>query len=245
VIVYPAIDIRGGRCVRLVEGDFARETPFDADPVDAARRWIAAGAEWLHVVDLDGAVAGRPVNLDAIRRLCGEVAIPVQLGGGLRTEDDLTAVFDLGVRRAVLGTAALRSRELVASALARWGNRIAVGLDARDGRLAANGWLEQTDLEATRAAAQLRAAGVRRFVFTDIRRDGTLAGPNLEALRAMIETVGDGVIASGGIGRIEDVAAVAETGAEGVILGRALYDGRVELSEAIALARRPTAKATA
>jgi phosphoribosylformimino-5-aminoimidazole carboxamide ribotide isomerase len=244
VIVYPAIDVREGRCVRLVEGDFARETAFDADPVDAARRWAAAGAEWLHVVDLDGAVAGRPVNLEAVRRICHSVTIPIQLGGGLRTEDDLATAFDLGVRRAILGTAALRSRDLVAAAIARWEDSIAVGLDARDGRLAARGWLEQTDVEATRAATELRTAGVRRFVFTDIRRDGTLAGPNLTALKAMIESVGEGVIASGGIGQVEDIAAVAESGAEGVIVGRALYDGRVDLAEAIALAGRTPARAT-
>ena len=238
MIVYPAIDIRGGRCVRLVEGDFARETAYDADPAEAARRWAAAGAEWLHVVDLDGAVAGKPVNVEAIRNVRRAVSLPIQLGGGLRTEDHLAAAFDLGVERAVLGTAALRSRALVARAVERWGDRIAIGLDARDGRLSASGWLEQTDVDALSAARELEAASVATFVFTDIRRDGTLAGPNLPALRELIGALTAGVIASGGIGGPSDVAQVAATGAAGVIVGRALYDGRLDLAEAIALARR-------
>jgi len=160
VIVYPAIDIRGGRCVRLVEGDFDRETAFDADPADAAGRWHAAGAEWLHVVDLDGAVMGAPVNTEAIRRIRDTVPIPIQLGGGLRSEEHVVAAFDLGVDRVVLGTAALRTPQLVARIAARWSDRLAVGLDARDGRLAANGWLDQTDAAVEDVAARLRRAGV-------------------------------------------------------------------------------------
>ena len=236
MIVYPAIDIRGGRCVRLVEGDFTRETAYDADPADAARRWAAAGAEWLHVVDLDGAMAGQPVNVAAVRRIRAAVDIPIQLGGGLRTEEQLTTAFDLGVTRAVLGTAALRSRPFVARAVERWGDRIAVGLDARDGRLSGSGWLEQTDVEATSAALDLQAVGIRTFVFTDIRRDGTLSGPNLPALRNLIQTLDAGVIASGGIGGPADIADVAAAGAAGAIVGRALYDGRLDLAAAIALA---------
>jgi phosphoribosylformimino-5-aminoimidazole carboxamide ribotide isomerase len=237
VIVYPAIDIRDGRCVRLVEGDFSRETAFDADPVDAATRWAAAGAEWLHVVDLDGATAGRPVNTESVRRIRAAVQVPIQLGGGLRSEGDLAAAFQLDIDRAILGTAALGTGDLVKVALERWGDRIAVGLDARDGRLAANGWLEQTEIDAIDAARRLRFEGVQHVVFTDIRRDGTLSGPNIDALAEMVATLRTGVIASGGIGRIDDVRAVAEAGAAGVVIGRALYDGRVDLAEAIALAR--------
>ena len=244
MIVYPAIDIRGGRCVRLVEGDFARETAFDADPVDAARRWADRGAAWLHVVDLDGAVAGEPVSLDAVGRIRAAIDLPIQLGGGLRTIDHLAAVFDLGVDRAILGTAALRSRALVEAGVDRWGERIAVGLDARDGKLAANGWLDQTEVQARDAARSLQAAGVRRFVFTDIRRDGTLAGPNLVALRDLIDTLDAAVIASGGIGSLEDVRAVAAAGAEGVIVGRALYDGRIDLDAALKTARRSVVEAS-
>jgi phosphoribosylformimino-5-aminoimidazole carboxamide ribotide isomerase len=239
VIVYPAIDIRGGRCVRLVEGDFARETAFDTDPTDAARRWAEAGAEWLHVVDLDGAKLGVPSNVEAIRRIRHAVAMPIQLGGGLRNDDDIAAAFDLGIDRVVLGTAALRTPDLVARAAARWSDRLAVGLDARDGRLAGAGWLDQTDAAVDEVASRLRRVGVQGFVYTDIRRDGSLAGPNLKALSDLVALLGRGVIASGGIGRLEDVADVARTGADGVIIGRALYDGRVNLQSAIAAARTP------
>ena len=169
--------------------------------------------------------------------------VPIQLGGGLRTVDHLAAVFALGVERAILGTAALRSHPLVETAVNRWGERIAVGLDARDGKLAANGWLDQTEVEAREAARSLQAAGVRRFAFTDIRRDGTLAGPNLAALRELIGAVDAAVIASGGIGRLDDIRAVAATGAEGVIVGRALYDGRIDLDAALAAARHPVVEA--
>jgi phosphoribosylformimino-5-aminoimidazole carboxamide ribotide isomerase len=237
VIVYPAIDIRGGRCVRLVEGDFSRETAFDADPADAARRWTDAGAEWLHVVDLDGAVQGKPVNVEAIGRIRSAVSIPIQLGGGLRTIAHVTAAFDLGVDRVILGTAALRTPDVVARVAARWADRLAVGLDARDGKLAAAGWLEQTDARVEDVALQLRRVGVQGFIYTDIRRDGTLTGPNLAALSALVNLLGRGVIASGGIGSVDDVAAVAATGADGVIVGRALYDGRVDLAAAIVAAR--------
>jgi phosphoribosylformimino-5-aminoimidazole carboxamide ribotide isomerase len=239
VIVYPAIDIRGGRCVRLVEGDFDRETAFDADPADAARRWVAAGAEWLHVVDLDGAKTGVPSNVEAIRRIRDVVAIPVQLGGGLRTETDVVAAFDLGIDRVVLGTAALRTPDLVTRLALRWADRLAVGLDARDGRLAVAGWLDQTDAAVVDVAQRLRQAGVQAFIFTDIRRDGTLTGPNLPALSELVALLSRGVIASGGIGSIADIADVARRGVDGVIIGRALYDGRIDLPAAIDAARIP------
>lgn len=237
MIVLPAIDLRAGRCVRLVEGDFARETAYDADPTEAAKRWAAAGSEWLHVVDLDGAVVGEPVNVEAVHRIRHSVGLRIELGGGLRLPEHLEAVFDAGIDRVVLGTAALRSPQLVTDAVARWGDRVAVGLDARDGRLAADGWLDQTDARATDVAARLRAAGVTWFVHTDIARDGTLAGPNLTALSEMVALLGHGVVASGGIGQIGDVADVRDAGADAVIIGRAIYDGRVDLAEAIAVAR--------
>lgn len=237
MIVYPAIDLRAGRCVRLVEGDFARETLYDADPADAARRWAEAGAAWLHVVDLDGAVVGEPVNLEAIRRIRHAVSIPIQLGGGLRLAEHLAAAFDLGIDRAILGTVALADPVLVAEAVESYGDRIAVALDARDGRLAAQGWLEQTDALATEVALRLRASGVASFVATDIARDGTLAGPNLSSLGELVGLLGHGVIASGGVGSLADVRAVAGVGVDGVIVGRALYDGRVDLAAAITAAQ--------
>lgn len=236
MIVYPAIDIRGGRCVRLVEGDFSRETMFDADPSAAATRWAEAGATWLHVVDLDGAVAGHPVNVESIQKIARSVDIPIQLGGGLRTRADVEAVFAVGVERAIIGTAAIHDHEFVASLASEWPGRIAVGLDARDGLLAAAGWLEQTEVRAIDVAATLTDSGVRHLIYTDIRRDGTLVGPNLDALSEMIGVGGQAVIASGGIGGIADVKAVLGAGAGGVIIGRALYDGRVDLAEAIQLA---------
>ncbi|MBA3336753.1 MAG: 1-(5-phosphoribosyl)-5-[(5-phosphoribosylamino)methylideneamino]imidazole-4-carboxamide isomerase [Chloroflexia bacterium] len=234
MILYPAIDILGGKCVRLVEGDFDRETTFDADPVDAALRWQAAGASWLHVVDLDGAKSGEPVNVESVRRVCAAVAIPVQLGGGLRTEAHLEAAFAINVERAVLGTTAVSDPGYVARSVARWGDRIVVGLDARDGQLATHGWRNQSDVSAVSTAREWERAGVRHFIFTDIRRDGTLAGPNLTALVELIAAVDADVIASGGVAEIDDLTALRNIGVAGVIIGRALYDGRIDLREAVA-----------
>ncbi|MGH2614258.1 MAG: 1-(5-phosphoribosyl)-5-[(5-phosphoribosylamino)methylideneamino]imidazole-4-carboxamide isomerase [Thermomicrobiales bacterium] len=237
MILYPAIDSRGGRCVRLIEGDFGRETAYDPDPVVAARRWVAAGAEWLHVVDLDGAVEGMPVNRAAVERIRAAVEVPMQLGGGLRSLTDLERAFAAGIDRVVLGTVALRDPELVISAVARWGDRIAVALDTRDGHLATDGWMGQTAARAVEVAQRLARARVRHFIYTDIRRDGTLTGPNLESLRELVETVDADVIASGGISSIDDILAVSAAGATGVIVGRAIYDGRIDLQAAIAAAR--------
>ncbi len=243
MIIYPAIDLRDGRCVRLVEGDFTRETVFDADPAMAARRWAEAGAEWLHVVDLDGAVAGRPVNLTAIEAIRAAVDIPIQLGGGLRSLENLESAFGAGISRTILGTVALEIPELVAAAVERWGDAIALGLDARDSKLATRGWLDQSDALAVDVARGLQDVGVRHFIFTDIRRDGTLSGPNLESLAEIISAVDANVIASGGVGTLADIEAAREVGAAGAIVGRALYDGRVDLAEAIALARPPRIEA--
>ena len=241
MILYPAIDIRGGRCVRLIEGDFDRETTYDSDPSSAARRWVEAGANWLHVVDLDGAVEGRPVNREAIAQIRASVDVPIQLGGGLRHLTDLEDALGGGIDRAILGTVALRDPELVISAVARWGNRIAVALDARDGRLATDGWLGQTDSSAIEVAQRLAQRGVRHFIYTDIRRDGTLSGPNIEALGELVKKIDADVIASGGIASLEDIKAAAATGATGAIIGRALYDGRVNLAESLALFQRTEA----
>jgi len=238
MILYPAIDIRGGRCVRLIEGDFSRETTYDSDPSAAARRWVESGAEWLHVVDLDGAVEGRPVNSKAVAQIRATVDVPIQLGGGLRLLTDLEDAFEAGVDRAILGTVALRDPELVISAVARWDDRIAVALDARDGRLATDGWLGQTDTSAVEVAQRLVQRHVRHFVYTDIRRDGTLSGPNLEGLTELVEEIDADVIASGGISSLEDIEAVANVGARGAIIGRALYDGRIDLAAAVALFQR-------
>src|SRR5918998_1670675 len=241
MILYPAIDIRGGRCVRLIEGDFDRETTYDSDPSLAAARWAEAGAEWLHVVDLDGAIEGRPINRDAIARIRAAVDIPIQLGGGLRSLTDLDDAFGAGIDRLILGTVALREPELVISAVSRWNGRIAVALDARDGRLATDGWLGQSDARAVDVAQRLARSRVRHFVYTDIRRDGTLSGPNVQGLSELIDQIDANVIASGGIASLEDITAVATIGASGAIIGRALYDGRIDLAEAIALVERSEA----
>lgn len=233
MILFPAIDIRGGQAVRLREGDFNQETVFDADPADAAARWAAAGAEWIHIVDLDGARAGSPVNRAAIRRIRERVTVRLQLGGGIRSADDIAAALALGIDRVVLGSVALTSPDVVRAAVQQQGSAIAVGLDARDGKLAANGWLDQTDADAIHVAKQLAAAGVETFIFTDIRRDGLLQGPNLPALQTMIDAIDARVIASGGVSSIDDLLTIQQTGAAGAIVGRALYDGRIDLADAL------------
>jgi phosphoribosylformimino-5-aminoimidazole carboxamide ribotide isomerase len=194
---------------------------------------MEAGAEWLHVVDLDGAVEGKPINGKVVAQIRAAVDVPIQLGGGLRLLTDLEDAFSAGVDRAILGTVALRDPELIISAVARWGDRIAVALDTRDGRLATDGWLGQTDTRAVDMAQRLARSRVRHFVYTDIRRDGTLSGPNLPGLSELIEKVDADVIASGGIASLDDIEAVAATGATGAIIGRALYDGRIDLAEAV------------
>lgn len=240
MIIYPAIDIRGGRAVRLVEGDFARETTFDADPVDAAVRWSEAGAEWIHIVDLDGARDGTGANRDATARIYAALAgkVKLQLGGGIRTNEDIDALRLLGIDRLILGSIAVSNPEFVERAIESHGDAIAVGLDARNGKLAAHGWLEQTDVDAIDVAKRFACAGLQHVIFTDIHRDGTFQGPNLDALSALITAVPIDVIASGGVGSVEDLHNIAATGANGVIIGAALYHHKIELSEALAIGRR-------
>jgi phosphoribosylformimino-5-aminoimidazole carboxamide ribotide isomerase len=232
VILYPAIDIRGGRCVRLFQGDYNQEMTFDLDPAEAAMKWADAGALWLHIVDLDAARAGEPVNLEALARIRDAVDLPIQLGGGIRTEAHIAATLDRGIDRVILGTVALKNRPFVAEAAKRWGSAIAVGLDARNGKLAASGWVEQTEVDAIDLAREMSAAGVETFIFTDINRDGTFEGPNIDALRQMVAAVDGNVISAGGVGSIEHLDAIQLTGAHGAIIGRALYDGRVDLRAA-------------
>lgn len=231
MILYPAIDIRGGKAVRLVEGDFNRETAFDADPVDAARRWEAANAEWIHIVDLDGARSGEAANRDSIARIREVVTCKIQLGGGIRSLETIDALLSSGIDRVILGSIAVTDPQVVIDAVARHGDSIAVGLDARDGKLATSGWETQTDADAFETARMMGDAGVRHIIFTDIRRDGTLTGPNVDALRQMVDATSAGVIASGGIGSDNDVLGLRDTGVSGVIIGRALYDGRIDLAK--------------
>jgi len=238
MIIYPAIDLRGGKAVRLVEGDFSRETVFDANPVDAAARWQTAGAEWLHVVELDGARTGATANAEAVVSIRAAVQIPIELGGGIRSIEAAERYLNLGIDRVILGTAAVENATMIHDLVARWGDQVAVGLDTRDGKLATDGWLTQSDRSMLDVAAELRRAGVAHFIVTDIHKDGKLQGPNLTMLEQAQATLRSGVIASGGISSIEDVRAVAAIGVDGAIIGRALYDGRIDLSEAIAAGRR-------
>ena len=237
MIIYPAIDLRDGKAVRLVEGDFAKETVFDANPVDAAVRWQDAGAEWLHVVDLDGARTGSTANVEAVSAIRSAVRIPIELGGGIRSAAAAERYFDLGIERVILGTAAVADPGLVESLVSRWGERIAVGLDARDGKLATDGWLQQSEETAIDHALKLRRSGVETFIVTDISKDGKLQGPNLQMLEQAHFALQRGVIASGGVSTLEDVREVAAIGVDGAIIGRALYEGRIDLAEAIAAAR--------
>lgn len=237
MIIYPAIDLRDGKAVRLVEGDFSKETVFDANPVTAALRWQEAGAEWLHVVDLDGARSGSTSNASAVAEIRSAVQIPIELGGGIRSAKAAERYFAMGIDRVILGTAAVEDASMVSELVAQWGNRVAVGLDARDGKLATAGWLTQSDRTLLDVATSLRQAGVETFIVTDIHKDGKLQGPNLAMLKQAQFALRSGVIASGGISTIEDVREVAAIGVDGAIIGRALYDGRIDLTEAIGAGR--------
>jgi phosphoribosylformimino-5-aminoimidazole carboxamide ribotide isomerase len=239
VTVYPAIDLRDGRCVRLVEGDFARETVYGHDPVAMARRWEAAGARWLHVVDLDGARAGAPVQAAIVARICRAVSIPVQTGGGLRDEAAVRAVLDAGVARAIVGTVAVREPALCAHLCRTFPGRIAVGIDARDGIARVAGWEEGSEVRAADLARAVAGRGAAAIVYTDIGRDGTERGPNVDETVAVARAAAIPVIASGGVGSVAHVRAVAARaadGIEGVIVGRALYTGAVALEDALAAA---------
>jgi phosphoribosylformimino-5-aminoimidazole carboxamide ribotide isomerase len=233
--IIPAIDIRAGRCVRLRQGDYATETTYGEDPIAMAQRWRDEGATRLHVVDLDGAMSGQSEQRELITRLMTAVTdLPVQVGGGLRRIADVTAYIESGADRVVLGSAALKDQETVLNACSRYPGQIVVALDARDGKVAAEAWYEVSDVDAIDLAEELEAAGVQRFLYTDIKRDGMLSGPNLDALRRLVQKVSAPVIASGGIATIEHLRATESAGAEACIIGTALYEGALTLREAIA-----------
>jgi phosphoribosylformimino-5-aminoimidazole carboxamide ribotide isomerase len=238
VILYPAIDILDGHAVRLVQGDFDQRTEYAADPLDAAREWAAAGAQRLHVVDLDGARAGSPVNLERVGRIVAETGLPVQLGGGLRSSTAVAAAFAAGVQRVVLGTAAFTDEALLADALAEHGQRVVVSVDVRGGLVSTAGWTQTGSLAAVAAVAALVRRGVRSFVYTDVDRDGMLGGLDLGALGRVTDAVEGELLYSGGIGSLADLRALAglrDPRLAGVIAGKALYERRFTVAEAQAV----------
>ena len=239
MILYPAIDLKDGKCVRVVHGDFSTATVFNDDPADQARRWAAAGFAWLHVVDLDGSIAGRSVNAAAVGAILDHVSIPVQLGGGVRTLDDVARWIDAGVSRVILGTAAVRAPDLVRTAAHRWPEQVAVSVDVRHGRVAIQGWTEVSDLDAVTVARRFEDAGVSALIVTDIDRDGAQLGFDIEVFGGIADQVGIPVIAAGGLAGVADIERLRArrgTPVAGAVLGRALYAGAVKPAEALAAA---------
>jgi phosphoribosylformimino-5-aminoimidazole carboxamide ribotide isomerase len=241
MIIFPAIDLKDGLCVRLMQGDPDRATVYGKDPVAVARHWESEGAEWLHLVDLDGAFTKSPVNHLIIRRIADSVSIPVQVGGGIRTVEDADGYLSAGVARVIIGTAALKKPEMLEEACRRYPGAIALGLDARDGRVAVEGWKESTKTDAVSFVLQFKELDLAAVIYTDIHRDGMQTGVNVEATRRLIEMTGMPVIASGGVSTIEDIERLfplVSLGLLGVITGRAIYEGTLNLREAISRARQ-------
>ena len=239
MLILPAIDIREGRCVRLYQGRLEDETVYSTDPVAVARGWVERGASWLHVVDLDGAFAGRPRNLEVVTAIIKAAGVPVQVGGGIRSLESLAAMIAAGAARVVLGTVAITSPEVVTAAVERFGEQVVVGIDSRAGMVAIEGWEATVARGAVEFAQSMATLGVKRAVFTDISRDGTLQGPNIAAIREMARHSDLKIIASGGIASLDDLRALRELeplGVEGAILGRSLYNGNFTLEEALAVA---------
>jgi phosphoribosylformimino-5-aminoimidazole carboxamide ribotide isomerase len=233
MLVIPAIDLRGGLCVRLRQGDFGRESVYGEDPAAVAARWESDGASWIHLVDLDGAREGRPVNVEAVKRILDRVSIPCQLGGGVRDESTIMAWLDAGIARVIVGTQAVRDPDWFGEMAGKYPARLLLGLDARGSRVATEGWLQTTNTDAIALASRFDDRPLAGIVYTDIGRDGTLEGPNWEATRLLAERVRVPVFASGGVGRLDDLARLAELRIAGVVVGLALYEGRFTLAEAI------------
>jgi phosphoribosylformimino-5-aminoimidazole carboxamide ribotide isomerase len=231
--IIPAVDIRGGRCVRLYQGDYDRETVFDNDPVTVALTWYSQGARWLHIVDLDGAVAGEPQNMEVVEEIIKQSGLLIQLGGGIRQEQTTEKLLRLGVSRIILGTAAIENKKLVKKLCQRFGDAIAVSIDARDGKIAIHGWQKDTVFEVLQLSREMVEAGVRRLIYTDIKRDGTLTEPNFDMISRLLNEINVPVIAAGGISQMEHLQRLKELGVEGAIIGKALYTGDIDLPEAI------------
>ena len=230
--IIPAIDLRNGKCVRLYQGDYDKETVFSDEPVAVALRWQSEGARRLHIVDLDGAAQGKPVNLDTVEDMVAAIDIPVQVGGGIRSIETIEQLFATGVDRAILGTAAVEKPDLVKEACQRFGDRIIISIDARDRIVATRGWLQKSTATASELATKMIELGVMRFIYTDISRDGTLTSPNFETIAEFLSQVGVPVIAAGGISSVYHLTKLAELGVEGTIVGKAIYTGDVTLANA-------------
>lgn len=231
--IYPAIDIKDGNCVRLLQGRFSDVTVYGDNPADMAKKWEALGGEFIHVVDLDGALKGHGVNAEIIKKICQSVNVPVQTGGGIRTIEDIEAKLSCGINRVIIGTKAVSDSEFVKRAVDKYKEKIVIGIDAKDGMVAVEGWEKTSDFTAVDFAKKMTDIGVGTIVYTDIATDGTLAGPNILAMSEMVKSVKADIIASGGIGNLEHIKSLIPTGVEGVIVGRALYIGDVKLDEAI------------
>ena len=231
--IIPAVDIKGGRCVRLYQGDYRQETVFNEDPATAALTWYSQGARWLHIVDLDGAVAGEPRNMGVVEEIVEESGLSIELGGGIRQEKVAEELLRQGVSRLILGTAAIEDKELVRRLCQRFGAAVAVSLDARDGKIAVHGWQKDTVFEVLELSREMVGAGVRRLIYTDIKKDGTLTEPNFDMIKRLIAETNVPVIAAGGISRPAHLRRIMELGAEGAIIGKALYTGDIDLGEAI------------
>lgn len=234
--IWPAIDIRGGQCVRLRQGDYQQETVFGDDPSAMARHWIQQGAECLHLVDLDGAKDGEVANRASIEAIVGAVKVPCQLGGGIRDEATIQALLDLGLERLVIGSKAVKQPDWFRQMCRKFPRRLVLGIDARNGRVATDGWLQTSDVAATDLARELATEPIAAIVYTDIAKDGMLEGPNLEAMREMTQAAAAPVIASGGVTTLEDIQSLAVAGLNGCIVGRALYEGRLQLPEVLRVA---------
>lgn len=231
--LYPAIDLRGGRCVRLLQGQFDAETVYSDDPVQTALRWQSEGTRWLHVVDLDGARTGKPQQLHILENIVDAVRIDVQFGGGIRAEHHLLKAFEAGATRVVLGSVAILYPEFAERIFDEWKERVVLGVDVREGKVAIRGWQEQTEVDALELIQRMAELGARRVIVTDIARDGTLQGPNLLLLKRLVQEAGIPIIASGGVSSLDDLLALKETGVEGAIIGKALYTGAINLKEAL------------
>lgn len=236
--IYPAIDIIDGACVRLVRGDYSQKTKFADDPIEVALKWQALGGEFIHIVDLDGARCGNTPNLELIKNIAKKVDVPIEVGGGIRSMEVVDKYLDAGVGRVIIGTSALKDPDFVKEAVEKYGDKIAVGIDAKDGKAAVCGWEEVSETSAVDLAKQMEALGVCHIIYTDIATDGMLKGPNVKAMEEMVKSVSINVIASGGVSLVEDIKALKKTGVEGAIIGKALYTDMIKLDEAVLEAKQ-------